>query len=62
MTTEHITRVKLTAAEGMVLTNGETFGTQVFLAPGDSPDNWQEISQAEAAERMDKLTPGEVIS
>lgn len=62
MTTEHITRVKLTAAEGMMLTNGDTFGKAVYLAPGDSLNNWQEISEAEAAERMDKLTPGEVIS
>ena len=50
MTQEIITRVKLTAAEGMVLTNGETFGKEVYLGNGDAADNWHEItaSQAEA--------------
>lgn len=64
MKTEIITRIKLTAAEGMMLTDGETFGKEVYLAPGDSPDNWQEITKAEAQERMDALNPptGEVIA
>lgn len=57
MKTEIITRIKLTAADGMTLTNGETFGKDVYLAPGDSPDNWQEITEAEAQERMAALIP-----
>ena len=47
MTKEIINRTKLIAEEGMVLTNGETFGKQVFLAPSDSPDNWWEITEEE---------------
>ena len=32
----------------MVLTNGEAFGKVVYLGKNDSPENWQEITQAEA--------------
>lgn len=39
---------KLLAAEGMVLTNGAAFGKSVFLASGDAPDLWWEITDAEA--------------
>jgi hypothetical protein len=48
MKKETITRIKLTAAEGKTLTNGETFGKEVYLGNGDSPDNWTEIIDAEA--------------
>lgn len=49
MKKETITRIKLTAAEGMTLTNGTTFGKEVYLGSGDSADNWTEITDAEAA-------------
>lgn len=42
-----ITRIKLTADAGMVLTNGETYGKEVYLGTGDSPDNWYEITEQE---------------
>lgn len=48
MTQETIELRKLTAAEGMTLYNGETFGKEVYLGKNDSPDNWQEITDAEA--------------
>ena len=48
MKKEPITRIKLTAAEGMTLTNGETFGKEVYLGSGDKPENWHEITEAEA--------------
>lgn len=38
--------IKLTAAEGMTLTNGETYGKEVYLGVNDSADNWQEISES----------------
>ena len=47
MKKETITRIKLTAAEGMTLTNGETYGKEVYLGCNDSPDNWQEIPESE---------------
>ena len=38
---------KLTAAEGMMLYNGESFGKEVYLGRQDSPENWREITEAE---------------
>lgn len=48
MTQETIELRKLTAAEGMTLTNGEAFGKEVYLGINDSPDNWHEITDEEA--------------
>lgn len=48
MTQETIELRKLTAAEGMTLTNGEAFGKEVYLGKNDSPDNWHEITDEEA--------------
>lgn len=39
--------IKLTASEGMTLTNGETYGIEVYLGCNDSPDNWHEIPETE---------------
>ena len=39
---------KLTAAEGMTLTNGEAYGKEIYLGCNDSPDNWREIPDSEA--------------
>lgn len=46
--------VKLTAAAGMFLTNGEAVsGDQtVYLAKGDAPENWREIT-AEEKQRLE---------
>ena len=41
--------IKLTAAEGMTLTNGEAFGKEIYLGCNDSADNWREIPDEEAA-------------
>lgn len=38
----------LKADEGMMLTNGETFGNVVYLGKNDSVDNWYEITDYEA--------------
>jgi hypothetical protein len=38
----------LTAREGYVYTNGETFSTVIRLGKNDSVDNWHEITEAEA--------------
>ena len=35
----------LEANEGMVLTNGETYSTLVYLGVNDSPSNWTEIPE-----------------
>lgn len=38
---------KLTADENFILTNGEAYGTEVYLGKNDNAGNWKEISQAE---------------
>lgn len=45
---------KLTASDGMTLTNGEAYGKEIFLGCNDSPDNWHEITDAEA-EQLQKV-------
>lgn len=47
MTQTKIELRKLTAAEGMTLTNGEAYGKEIYLGVNDSPDNWHEISDEE---------------
>ena len=53
MITSTIELVKLTAAEGMTLTNGEVFGKEVYLGKNDTAENWYEITDAEAEERKE---------
>ena len=43
----------LTASDGMVLTNGEVYSTQVYLGIHDSPNNWHEIQEDEVPEDQD---------
>lgn len=38
---------KLTASDGMILTNGEAYGKEIYLGKNDSAENWHEITQAE---------------
>ena len=40
--------IKLTAAEGMTLTNGEVYSKEIYLGCNDSADNWHEITDEEA--------------
>lgn len=60
MKQETITRIKLTASDGMMLTNGEIYGKEVFLGTSDIPDNWHEITEAEAQAIME-ATASEVM-
>ena len=48
MTQTTIELVKLTASDGMTLTNGEVFGKEVYLGCNSTPDNWYEITDEEA--------------
>lgn len=47
MTKETITRIKLTASEGHMLTDGENYGRIVYLASGDEGEKWYEITEKE---------------
>ena len=47
MKTETITRKKLTAADGMILTDGAAYGREIFLAEGADESIWHEIPEAE---------------
>jgi hypothetical protein len=45
---------KVTAAEGMWLTNGEAYSKEIYLGVNDSIDNWHEITDAEYEEILKK--------
>ena len=47
MIQQEITTIKLIAAEGFILTNGESYGREVYLGALDSPYNWYEITEAQ---------------
>ena len=47
MTTETITRIRLTASEGMVLTDGTTYGKIIYLSQNADWTKFYEISDAE---------------
>ena len=49
MITDSITMIKLTAAEGHTLRNGETLAKVVYLGKGADPAEWTEITDEEAA-------------
>lgn len=55
MKTEIVTQRILKADDGMVLTNGETFGKTVVL-PADADESvWHEITEAEKEQIQAKL-------
>lgn len=47
MTKETITRVKLTATDGMIITDGTTYGTVIYLAEGVAAETFCEITKEE---------------
>ena len=50
MTTKNIQLIKLTAADGMVLTDGTSYGKEVYLGINDTADRWTEIPESEVPE------------
>lgn len=47
-------RTVLTAPEGMILTDGEIYGTKIFLAEGRDPGEFREIPLAEYEQMMEQ--------
>lgn len=47
MTRDTITTIKLTAAEGMVLTNGTIYGRVIYLPAEQTVDTFFEITEEE---------------
>ena len=50
------TRTVLYADEGMVLTDGETYGKQIFLGDGKSAEDYRQITEEEAGKKMEEST------
>ena len=55
--TEIIEVKKITASDGMVLTNGEIYGKEIYLGKFDSPNKYREITK----EEYTKITGEEVV-
>ena len=48
MKTENISLVKLTASDGMVLTDGESYGKEIYLGVNEAVNRWSAIPESEA--------------
>lgn len=48
---------QLIASEGMVLTNDEAYGKEIYLGVHDLPENWHEITNAEYEDLLVMQTP-----
>lgn len=61
MTTENIQLIKLTAADGMVLTDGTSYGKEVYLGINDTADRWTEIPKSEVPNQDEPEMPHELV-
>ena len=61
MTTENIQLIKLTAADGMVLTDGTSYGKEVYLGINDTADRWTEIPESEVPNQDEPERPHELM-
>lgn len=52
---------KLTASSGMVLTDGKQFTHSVLLREGESPEDWQEVTEEYYRKATAQMTPREFI-
>ena len=52
---------KLTASEGMILTDGKQFTHSVLLREGEDPADWSEITLDQHRKLMANMTPREFV-
>lgn len=52
---------KLTATDGMTLTNGEIYGEEVYLSCNDNPHNWREVPLEQVPAPPSVVPPEEVL-
>lgn len=52
-------RIKLTANEGMWLTDGEICAKSVYLGENDEPGNWREITDEEYKKIIEEENAGD---
>ena len=55
MKTTKITLTKLVASDGMMRTDGQSFGKEIYIGKGSDPSVWREVSEAEASEMQAAL-------
>lgn len=51
---------KIMANVGMVLTNGEAFGKEIYLGVNDNENNWREITDAEYEKILSEQEAAEI--
>ena len=51
-------RTVLIASPGMILTDGEIYGTMIFLEEGRDPEEFQEVSLAYYEKKMEEAEYG----
>ena len=51
----------LIANEGMTYTNGYVYWKKVYLGVNDSPENWHQITDAEAEQRQNEEADADII-
>ena len=50
-------RTSIKAKEGYILTNGEVYGVEIFLAEGMSAEDFHEIPKEEYEKMMEETAP-----
>lgn len=59
MKVETIVRKKITASEGMVLTDGKIYGRVIYLAEGKSENDFYEITEMQYKARLEEAEADE---
>lgn len=52
---------KLTATDGMTLTNGETYAREVYLGCNDTPQSWHEVPLEQVPPMPSAVPPEGVV-